>query len=174
MVPILSQALPQKSRLARISWLSRDVLKFLPFKELGWGSADPSGTLGGLSRVMRWEMECGWASPYSRSPSCLLRPVVLYPELGLGKLGWRHQRTEGFVGEVYLGRGGSCEWWGGFLSLSSREPGQAMGVADCDQGEDKSVSLSTKDPLSLRLMEVAPRNLEPGVPEAQPREMSRD
>ena len=52
-VPISSQALQQKSRLARISWLSRDVLKFLPSKELVWGSADPSRTLGGLSRVMR-------------------------------------------------------------------------------------------------------------------------
>ena len=32
-------------------------------------------------------------------------------------------------------------WWGGLLSLSSREPGQAMGVTDCNQGKDKSVSL---------------------------------
>lgn len=63
----------------------------------------------------------------------------------------------------------------GFLSLSSREPGQAMGVADCDQGEDKSVSLLyLQKTLEPQLMEVAPRNLEPGVPEAQPREMSRD
>lgn len=81
-------------------------------------------------------MRCGWASPYSQNHSCLQRPVALYPGAGVEKLGYKNSRELRALLErcawaevgVVSGGVGFCPW-------SSREPGQAMGVADCDQGE---------------------------------------